>query len=259
MPALRTSERYYRFSERLADRAGRSALRQATLAGVAVAIIASQATQANEAQAATTAMLAEQGMRIPPEATLVPLAFTTPQPAIEAMLSSVVQERLPQRVVDERFARLASSLVQDAGRAAQGVDVATRPSVRFVRHLNLPSCSRCAVLAGRVYRYSEGFLRHPNCDCVMIPTTVAAPDLTYDPEQLARDGLVHGLSKADLQALGDGADFNQVVNVRLRRAGLSDAGEVLDRAGRPTPAGIYRSTESREQAVDLLRRHGYIT
>lgn len=93
----------------------------------------------------------------------------------------------------------------------------------------------------------------------MAPTTVAAPDLTYDPEQLARDGLVHGLSKADLQALGDGADFNQVVNVRLKKAGLSDAGEVLDRVGRPTPAGIYRSTESREQAVDLLRRHGYIT
>lgn len=258
MPALRTSERYYRFSERLSERASRRVLRQVTLAGAATVIIASQATQANEAQAATSAMLAEQGLSIPPEAALVPLAFTTQQARVEAMLGSIVRQELPQSVVDERFARLTSSLVQDAGRAAQGVDVATRPRVRFVRHLNLPSCSRCAVLAGRVYRYSEGFQRHPNCDCVMIPTTVAAPDLTYDPEQLARDGLVRGLSKADLQALEDGADFNQVVNVRLKKAGLRDAGEVLDRAGRPTPVGIYRSTGSREHAVDLLRRHGYI-
>ena len=258
MLPLRTSERYYRFSERLSERASRRVLRQVTLAGAATVIIASQATQANEAQAATSAMLAEQGLSAPPEAALVPLAFTTQQSAVEAMLDSIVRQELPQSVVDERFARLAASLVQDAGRAAQGVDVATRPRVRFVRHLNLPSCSRCAVLAGRVYRYSEGFQRHPNCDCVMIPTTVAAPDLTYDPEQLARDGLVRGLSKADFQALEDGADFNQVVNVRLKKAGLRDAGEVLDRAGRPTPAGIYRTAESREHAVDLLRRHGYI-
>src|SRR5690606_31251703 len=111
-----------------------------------------------------------------------------------------------------------------------------RPRVQHVRHLNLPSCSRCAVLAGRVYRFSDGFQRHPGCDCVMIPTTVAAPDLTYDPAQLARDGRVTGLSKSDLRALGEGADFNQVVNVRAKKAGLRQSGEALTRAGRPTPA-----------------------
>lgn len=267
MRRLRTAERYYRFSQRLARRAAVSARRQQTFAGVAAVIIANQATQAAEAQAATTAMLLEQGLALPAEASLIPLAFTTPQSGVEAMLASIqreLEQQLPgesrelRDEIDARFARLTTSLVQDAGRAAQSVDVATRPRVAFVRHLTLPSCSRCAVLAGRVYRYSEGFQRHPNCDCTMLPTTLAAPDLTYDPEQLARDGLVRGLSKADMKALEDGADFGRVVNVRRSAAGLRDSGEVLARAGRPTPAGIYRRAQSRDEAVALLRRHGYI-
>lgn len=198
-----------------------------------------------------TAMLAEQGLRESPEVSLVPLAFTTGMTEIEAMLD--------QTEVDWQFDRLVASLVQDAGRAAQLVDGTSRPRVQHVRHLNLPSCSRCAVLAGRIYRYSTGFQRHPGCDCVMIPTTVAAADLTYDPERLARDGLVTGLSKADMKALDDGADFNQIVNVRTRKAGLRQSGEALIRAGRPTPAGIYRlAGVDRDRALALFAEHGYI-
>lgn len=213
-----------------------------------------QAAQAAEVPSVSTAMLTEQNVTAAPEAALNVLAFTTAQADIEAMLAEIQSETQWQ------FDRLVASLVQDAGRAAQQVDATTRPRVAHVRHLNLPSCSRCAVLAGRVYRYSDGFKRHPNCDCVMIPTTVAAPDLTYDPNQLARDGQIRGLSRADLKALEDGADFGQVVNARLRSAGLTEAGEVLSRAGRPTPAGIYRATgNDRDKALDLLKRHGYIT
>lgn len=247
---LRTAERYYRFSERLAARAAQRAAQQATLAGAAAVVIAHQASQANEAQAATTAMLAEQGIQAPAVAQLAPLAFTTAPQSVEAMLS--------QAEVDWRFSRLVRSLVQDSGRAAQSVDSAARPRVHHVRHLTLPSCSRCAVLAGRIYRYSEGFQRHPGCDCVMVPVTVASPDLTYDPAELARDGRVTGLSKADLKAINEGADFSQVVNVRSRKAGLSDSGEVLQRAGRLTPAGIYRRADTREEAVDLLKQAGYL-
>lgn len=255
MPTLRTAERYYRFSERLATRAVREARSAAPRGSQAVvtAIVAHQATQAGEVPGASTAMLAEQDLTARPLAALNPLAFTTGTPEIEAMLAEI------QADVEADFERLVASLVQDAGRAAQVVDTISRPDVWHVRHLNLPSCSRCAVLAGRVYRYSDGFQRHPNCDCVMIPTTVAAPNLTYDPEQLARDGLVRGLSKADLQALEDGADFGQVVNVRSRKAGLREAGHALSRAGRLTPAGVYRRADTREEAVDLLRQNGYLT
>lgn len=248
---LRTADRYYRLSGRFAERAVAQATRAATPAAAALVVVQHQAAQANEVAAATTAMLAEQRLRESPEAQVVPLAFTTAPVDVEAMLS--------QAEVDWQFARLVSSLVQDAGRAAQLADVTTRPRVVHVRHLNLPSCSRCAVLAGRVYRYSSGFKRHPGCDCVMIPTTIAAPDLTYDPAALARDGLVTGLSKADREALADGADFNQLVNVRSKKAGLLDSGQALTRAGRPTPAGIYRAAgDDRDRALALLAEHGYI-
>jgi hypothetical protein len=75
---------------------------------------------------------------------------------------------------ETEFDRLVESLVQDAARAAETVAVAVRPDIGSSA-TSPPSCSRCAVLAGRVYRYSTGLPAPPGCDCVMIPTTVAAP------------------------------------------------------------------------------------
>src|SRR5690606_32784856 len=40
----------------------------------------------------------------------------------------------------------------------------------YTRMLNPPSCSRCAILAGRWFRWNDGFQRHPQCDCVHIPS-----------------------------------------------------------------------------------------
>jgi hypothetical protein len=134
-----------------------------------------------------------------------------------------------EATVDSEFDRLVASLVQDAGRAAESVAVAVRPKVVFVRYLTLPSCSRCAVLAGRVYRYSQGFLRHPNCDCVMLPTTVAAPDLVQDPVELAKAGQIRGLSQADMLAIEQGADFGRSSTSGSVRPGC-------DKPGRCSPA-----------------------
>jgi ribosomal protein L18E len=204
-------------------------------------------------QQAVAEMLAEQEIDAAAEAVLNLLEFTTPLDTLADMLATVTQE------TDAEFERLVASLVQDSGRSAESVSTTVRPNIWHVRHLSPPSCSRCAVLAGRVYRYSEGFQRHPNCDCVMVPTTVSAPGLIEDPVDLMRQGLVTGLSKADQQAIADGADFGQVVNVRRRAAGLRESGHTLARAGRPTPEGIYRITSDRAQAVELLRRYRYIT
>jgi hypothetical protein len=41
----------------------------------------------------------------------------------------------------------------------------------FVRRVNPPCCGRCAILAGRWYRYDSGFRRHPRCDCTLEPTS----------------------------------------------------------------------------------------
>lgn len=249
---LLTAERYYATSARMAQRAVSEARRARSRGPQAVALVIAQhqASQAAETTAATSAMLAEQRIRVAPEATVNPTAFTTEAAAVGAMLE--------QAEVDWQFERLVASLIQDAGRAAQQVGITSRPRVQHVRHLSPPSCGRCAVLAGRVYPYSEAFKRHPGCDCVMIPVTVASPNLTYDPNTLARSGQIAGLSKADQKALADGADFNQIVNVRRSSAGLRSSGEALTRAGRPTPAGIYAQAGTREEALALFERHGYL-
>lgn len=249
MRPLRTAERYYATSAALASRAARRAWAASTVGAAAVTVQQHQAAQATQVSGAASAMLAEQGITERPTAALNALAFTTSTDALTSMLDTDVRWQ---------FDRIVAALVQDAGRTAQSVDMATRPHVKHVRHLTPPSCSRCAVLAGRVYRYSEGFQRHPGCDCVMVPVTVASPDLLYDPVQMAKDGQVTGLSKADMRALDDGADFNQIVNARLRKGGVRDSGEVLRRGDRPTPAGIYQAAGSRAEAVDLLRRYGYL-
>ncbi|MGB7238284.1 MAG: hypothetical protein WBD41_20210, partial [Rhodococcus sp. (in: high G+C Gram-positive bacteria)] len=72
--------------------------------------------------------------------------------------------------------------VADANRVATGLSITSHRGVGYVRMLNPPSCSRCAVLAGRFYRFNAGFDRHPGCDCKHIPAPEdRAGDLRTDP------------------------------------------------------------------------------
>ncbi len=256
MPAatsLQTASSHYAESALLAAEAVQLAA-QARPRGIdaVLAVIARyQGMQAFAAEFAVQMMLAEQEVSVQADAMLNALAFTTAPDVATAMIDATE--------TDAEFELLVESLTQDAGRSAESVATAVRPHIVHVRYLTPPSCSRCVALAGRVYRYSEGFLRHPNCDCVMVPCTVAAPLEPIDPLAMFERGEVSGLSKADAQALRDGADFGQIVNVRRKKAGLRDAGEVLARAGRPTPAGIYRMAgDDRAKAVALLKRYGYV-
>lgn len=256
-----SANRYRAISALVAAAAAAAVLKAAAKGAGAMytALFRYQVMGATLAERSIAQMLADQGADITPDADLVPTAFTTPSDSFEAMVATIEDEaeQLAREAHDRRIERLAESLAQEASRAAQQVAIAARPEVRWVRHLNLPSCSRCAVLAGRVYRYSQGFDRHPGCDCIMLPITVANP-ATYDPAELARDGQVTGLSKADMRALGDDADFGQIVNVRLKSAGLTESGQVLARAGRLTPAGIFdRAGDDRDYALELLRKSGY--
>lgn len=66
--------------------------------------------------------------------------------------------------------QLIESEIRDAGRTASQVEFVSRPDWQnYVRMLVPPSCPRCAILAGRIYRDLEEFSRHPSCDCVMVP------------------------------------------------------------------------------------------
>lgn len=139
-------------------------------------------------------------------------------PEAEAFLASVEQ--------------LIASEVADAGRTASQVEFVTRPDwTNYVRMLNPPSCARCAILAGRIYRDLDHFDRHPLCDCVMVPVEnwQAAHDagLVSSFDDLFEKGQVGshrtdkdtgertfqpGLSQADARAIADGADPVEVVN-----------------------------------------------
>jgi hypothetical protein len=178
--------------------------------------------------------------------------------------------------------QLLTSEVADAGRTASQVEFVARPEWQnYVRMLTPPSCARCAILAGRVYRDLEAFQRHPGCDCVMVPVqdwqTAHDEGLVSSPDQAFERGDIRGLSKADAQAVRDGADLTNVVNATRgiqtvdlfgRRVKATKAGTTKRAAWRkanPTrlvrlrPESIYEFTKDREDALRLLRLYGYIT
>jgi len=164
--------------------------------------------------------------------------------------------------------------IGDAGRAAAGVDTATRRNVGYVRMLNPPSCSRCSILAGRFYRWNNGFQRHPKCDCVHVQTTsVAAANtegLMHDPYEyfkslpaLEQD---RAYGKAGAQAIRDGSDIFQVVNSRrgmkpgglVTTEGTSKRGNFGRNGPRLTPEAIYGKGLSRAETLAELERYGYV-
>lgn len=136
------------------------------------------------------------------------------------------------------------TLLSDTGRAAESIGVAARPKVGYVRMLNPPSCSRCVVLAGKFYRYKAGFRRHPGCDCRHIPSRESvAGDLTVDPDRyfksLSKEAQDSAFGVAGAQAIRDGADITQVVNVRrgMSTAQTNLAGWIPK--GRLTTQSVY--------------------
>jgi hypothetical protein len=163
---------------------------------------------------------------------------------------------------------IAHTQVADAGRVADGVALATRRhATGYVRMVSGATCSRCIILAGRWYRWNAGFNRHPHCDCVGIPAAENhADDLRTDPRKLfdsmpaAKQDQVFG--KAGAQSIRDGADMAKVVNARRGMQTAADGRlyttEAAVRRPRLMPEQIYRDARSRDDAIRLLRLHGYI-
>lgn len=220
-----------------------------------------QLLMARRAIRAVEEQVAEQGLGAAPVAEVLAEAF-----AGISMYGIPLQDRIEFArhaigTEDANVLRMSLTEISDVSRVVTGVSVTTRPTLEgYVRYLNPPSCSRCVVLAGRVYKWLDGFQRHDNCDCDMIPVESAdeLPSWATDPMEAFRRGEVTGLSKADTKAVQDGANLAQVVNVRRKAAGLQIAGRVIERGGRLTPEGIYRLASDRDQALDLLLRSGYI-
>jgi hypothetical protein len=182
--------------------------------------------------------------------------------------------------------------IPDAGRAADQVAIATAVPVQrtrqrkrarygWVRMLNPPSCARCVVLAGKFYRWNEGFLRHPMCDCRHIPAIEAIDDdLTTNPyayfKSLSKENQDAWFGNANAEAIRNGADISQVVNATSRGGvftadgGKHYTGEGTTRRGfygrnaagvlRPTPWQIFRDAHGNsDEARRELLKFGYIT
>lgn len=188
--------------------------------------------------------------------------------------------------------------VADAGRAADQVALTAQPKVEgYTRIVVGKTCNRCIILAGRFYSYSEGFLRHPRCDCVMLPTSQAqTAGLVQDPRVIyesmtKQERTAAGWSAAEQDAIDEGADIVQVTNASTRpgavytaggreftregttRSGLfggydidPETGELTRRsrkAGakrdrRLTVDQIYAEAKSRDEALRLLRENAYL-
>lgn len=168
---------------------------------------------------------------------------------------------------------IVRSEVSDAARVATGVEIAARPQLGYVRMVNPPACARCIILAGKFFRWNAGFQRHPRCDCVHIPADEdAGDDLSTDPRAYF-DSLGEGeqnrlFTRPGAQAIRDGADIFRVVNARRgmysagvggRRVIATQEGARRGRRIRLMPEQIYRDAGgNRDEAVRLLRAHGYI-
>lgn len=290
---LRAAEDRYREAARLAaavaslagsawDRVGLHALDSWQPEQLAVKVAAVQLLLARGADDYLDAVLDEQNLTgdavssVNPRAFVgvagngLPLTTLLDEPRIRAKV--LIGEGLDAQQAWDRARnsiRLMSvTAVQDAGRGADSAAMVARPHVGgYVRMLNTPSCSRCAILAGRFYKWNQGFQRHPRCDCRHVPSNEnIAGDLRTDPRQAFREGQVTGLSRSDTQAVEDGADIGQVVNAHRGMSTADVFGQRLKittanakGAVRLRPESIYKlAGDDRAEAIRLLKRFGYL-
>ncbi|AXB41291.1 MULTISPECIES: hypothetical protein [Amycolatopsis] len=184
--------------------------------------------------------------------------------------------------------------ITDAGRTATHVRlIADTRAAGYERVVKLPACDRCIILAGRLYRYSQGFRRHPRCDCTMMPVTRQQwresnmdnhPRALFDAMSEHEQNVRFGAGNA--AAIRAGADLSQVVNARrgalpvagrwTTTQGTSSRGLAGTRVGelRKQPGRRYRMSQAsrptagqvindfsggtREELTAALRRYGYL-
>jgi hypothetical protein len=230
------------------------------------------------------AVLAETGQPDRPQAAVRPQAFSgvsyDGRPLDTALEGSVRHAKLligsgrepSEALIGGRkwLEQALQTAVADAARDATAAQIAVRERMGWVRMVNPPCCSRCAVLAGKWYRWNDGFLRHPGCDCVHIPSAESvAGNYVTDPKLLIERGLITDLTKGQRQRLDDGASLSGVLNesrdawrqrmaVERKRAKRSAAWGTNTPTPLP-PGGIQdflNHLTSRVDAINEMKRRG---
>jgi hypothetical protein len=246
------------------------------MVGLLALVTASQRAVAGQADDYVAGVLAAQGIELNTAGRVNPLALSgvaSDGRSLSGLLTApaiITKRAISQGVtIDQALLTGGLSLdlilktqIADAGRVADGIATAAQPRMGYVRVVSPPSCPRCAILAGRWYRFSSGFQRHPGCDCTHLPAPESGSgELVATPRQLLEEGQIRGLSQADTKAILDGADMNRVVN---SRRGMSSAARprTLRRAQREArlmPEAIYRQANgNRSEALRLLNANGFL-
>jgi len=220
----------------------------------------------------------------------------SPVPTVRGLYGSGLTDAEAMKAGEKQLALIVATQVADAWRGASGVAIAATPNAGYYRMAKAPCCQRCAVLVGKFFRWNEGFQRHPRCDCVHVPATGSppagyvdqiTPDQVRDLNRAQRKAIADG---ADMRQIinakrGRSADKMTTTEGTTRRGWASyvtrkvaaQRGEIAaetakgvgKRGGvahyverrverRLTPEAIYREATSREEAVRLLARNGYL-
>ncbi|ONI86932.1 hypothetical protein ALI144C_09765 [Actinosynnema sp. ALI-1.44] len=186
---------------------------------------------------------------------------------------------------------IATELSDTHRTAITAASVAHPEVAGYERIVHLPACGRCILLAGRLYRFSTGFQRHPRCDCGMLPVTRGQWESHRDnnPKALfaamTRAQQDKAFGHGDAEAIRAGADIGRVVNARrpgalyvaggheytrdattVRGAGRQ-MGQLSRRPGdryrstqlaRPTAAQLVNTASDDAELRQLLRRFDYL-
>ncbi|MFF8485167.1 hypothetical protein [Streptomyces antibioticus] len=251
-------------------------------AQIAAAAVAGQYSVADAAAAYIAAQMAAQGASTLADAALIVRAVTGIAPGggpLESLLfvpAIGVRRRLDAGMPPEQamvgglidMTMYVSTAIADAARTADQISMATtRSCVAYVRVVQLPACARCIILSGQMYAHSEGFLRHPNCDCQTLPLAekewpdVATPQQLFD--QLDKEQQQRVFTVAGARAIRQGSDIGQIVNARR---GM-DTAHIYGRNLQVTHEGATRRSvygRSRDRAGDDFarfagQRHGSAT
>ena len=141
--------------------------------GLVAITSAAQLAAARQAVGYVPAVLAETGQPDEPDARIRPQAFAgraSDGRSLPGLLNGAVvraKDAAPTMPPDMALAKggawldsVLRTAVADAARDTTAAEIIARPNMGWTRAVNPPCCSRCAVLAGRWYRWDASFQRH---------------------------------------------------------------------------------------------------
>lgn len=227
----------------------------------------------------TSDVLTDTGQRAPAIGHLAPSRFLETAPDGQEISGLLAQAPIVVRTQIAGGASVSTALdiggrwltgalvtmLADTRRSVYEADSTRRPQLTgYVRMLNPPSCPRCVILAGKWFRWNEGFLRHPRCNCQHIPASEnVGGDLRTDPYEYFRSldtaEQIKLFGRQDARAIRDGADIYRVVNIRMRGLATAKSARKYGTPHRLTIEDIYETTRTRDEAIRLMQREGFIT